>query len=283
VTVLEVIKRSTEYLESKGVDSPRLQTELLLAHVLKIPRLKLYLDFERRLSDVELDTLRQLVKRRGEREPLQYILGTTSFCGIEIMVTPAVLIPRPETELLVEQAWSFLASRRSPAATILDFGTGSGCIAVAIAHKFPSCEVHAMDASDDALSVARGNAERTGARVAFHRGQTIDDLKTPETFDLIVSNPPYIPEAEIVTLQPEVRDHEPRLALSGGTDGLAFYRLIASQARTRLTPGGRIMVELGHDQEQSARAVFERESWEVERLIADYAGTPRILIARHRK
>ena len=283
MTVLEVIKRSTEYLESKGVDSPRLQTELLLAHVLKIPRLKLYLDFERRLSAAELDTLRQLVKRRGEREPLQYILGTTSFCGIEIAVTPAVLIPRPETELLVEQAWSFLASRPSPTATVLDFGTGSGCIAVAITHKFPSCEVHAMDASEDALSVARGNAERASARIAFYRGQTMQDLISPETFDLIVSNPPYIPEAEIVTLQPEVRDHEPRLALSGGTDGLDFYKLIASQARTRLAPGGRIMVELGHDQEQAARAVFERESWEVERIIGDYAGTPRILIARHPK
>jgi release factor glutamine methyltransferase len=283
VTVLEVIKRSTEYLEGKGVDSPRLQTELLLAHVLKIPRLKLYLDFERLLSGAELDTLRQLVKRRGEREPLQYILGTTSFCGIEITVTPAVLIPRPETELLVEQAWSFLASRPSPTAKVLDFGTGSGCIAVAIAHKFPPCEVHAMDASEDALSVARGNAERTGTRIAFHRGQAIADLKSPETFDLIVSNPPYIPEAEIGSLQPEVRDHEPRLALSGGTDGLDFYRLIASEARTRLAPGGRIMVELGHDQEQAAQAVFERESWEVEQIIGDYAGTPRILIARHPK
>jgi release factor glutamine methyltransferase len=283
VTVLEVIKRSTEYLESKGVDSPRLQTELLLAQVLKIPRLKLYLDFERQLSAQELDTLRQLVKRRGEREPLQYILGTTSFCGIKIAVTPAVLIPRPETELLVEQAWNFLASQPSSPAKVLDFGTGSGCIAVAIAHKFPSCEVHAIDASEDALSVARGNAERAITRVVFHHGRSIDDLGAPETFDLIVSNPPYIPEAEIGTLQPEVRDHEPRLALSGGADGLHFYRLIASQARIRVTPEGRIMVELGHDQEQGARTVFERESWEVERIAADYAGTPRILIARHRK
>jgi release factor glutamine methyltransferase len=283
VTVLEVIKRSTEYLESKGVDSPRLQTELLLAQVLKIPRLKLYLDFERQLSAQELDTLRQLVKRRGEREPLQYILGTTSFCGIKIAVTPAVLIPRPETELLVEQAWNFLASQPSSPAKVLDFGTGSGCIAVDIAHKFPSCEVHAIDASEDALSVARGNAERAITRVVFHHGRSIDDLGAPETFDLIVSNPPYIPEAEIGTLQPEVRDHEPRLALSGGADGLHFYRLIASQARIRVTPEGRIMVELGHDQEQGARTVFERESWEVERIAADYAGTPRILIARHRK
>ena len=135
VTVLEVIRRSAEYLESKGVDSPRLQIELLLAHVLKVPRLKLYLDFERQLSERELETLRSLVKRRGEREPLQYIVGTTSFCGLEISVTPAVLIPRPETELLVEQAWGFLTSRGGQAATVLDFGTGSGCIAIAIARN----------------------------------------------------------------------------------------------------------------------------------------------------
>jgi release factor glutamine methyltransferase len=281
VTVLEVIKRSTEFLESKGVDSPRLQVELLLAHVLKIPRLKLYLDFERKLSDADLDTVRQLVKRRGGREPLQYIVGTTSFCGIEIVVTPAVLIPRPETELLVEQAWGFVASRINQPTTALDFGTGSGCIAIALAHKFPSCEVHAIDASEEALSVARSNAARLGTQVSFHRGGAIDDLAAPQTFDVVISNPPYIPESELETLQPEVRDYEPRLALGGGADGLDFYRIIASQARTRLAPEGRIMVELGHGQEQGGRRVFGEHGWEIEQVIADYAGTPRILIARH--
>ena len=280
MTVLEVIKRSAEFLESKGVDSPRLQIELLLSHVLKVPRLKLYLDFERQLSDSELDTLRQLVKRRGEREPLQYILGTTSFCGIEIAVTPAVLIPRPETELLVEQAWAFLAARGDQTATVLDFGAGSGCIAIAIAHKFPAREVHAIDASDEALQVARANAERVGARVQFHQGAAIKDLASPQMFDLIVSNPPYIPDAEVETLQPEVRNFEPRLALGGGKDGLDFYRMIASQAPGRLSTNGRVILELGHGQEQTARTIFG-ESWLVERVITDYAGTPRILIARH--
>ena len=283
MTVLEVIRRSAEYLESKGVDSPRLQIELLLAHVLKVPRLKLYLDFERRLSERDLETLRAMVKRRGEREPLQYILGTTSFCGLEILVTPAVLIPRPETELLVEQAWKFLASRLGQAATVLDFGTGSGCIAIAIARKFPSCEVHAIDASEEALQVARTNAEHVGAKVHFNRGVAIEDLTSPRTFDLVVSNPPYIPDAEVETLQPEVRDHEPRLALGGGREGLDFYRMIASQARERLATEGNAIVELGHGQEAAVRAIFEGEGWFVESAVADYAGTPRILIARHAK
>ena len=283
MTVLEVIKRSTEYLESKGVDSPRLQIELLLAHVLKLPRLKLYLDFERQLSERELDTVRAMVKRRGEREPLQYIVGTTSFCGLEISVTPAVLIPRPETELLVEQAWAFLASRGDSAATVLDFGTGSGCIAIAIAHKFPACEVHAIDASQEALQVAQANAGRLNAKVHFHRSFAIDDLTSPRPLDLVVSNPPYIPDAEMETLQPEVRDYEPRMALGGGSEGLDFYRMIASRARMRLTATGCAIVELGHGQEGAVRAIFEGEGWFVETVVADYAGTPRILIAREAK
>jgi release factor glutamine methyltransferase len=283
VTVLDVIKRSTEYLEGKGVESPRLQIELLLAHVLKVPRLKLYLDFERRLSEGDLETLRAMVKRRGEREPLQYIVGTTSFCGLEISVTPAVLIPRPETELLVEQTWKFLSSRGGQAAAVLDFGTGSGCIAIAIAHKFPACEVHAIDACEEALQVARTNAERVRAKVHFNRGAAIDDLTSPRTFDLVVSNPPYNPDAEVDTLQPEVRDYEPRLALGGGREGLDFYHMIASHARARLAASGRVIVELGHGQEGAVRAIFEGEGWFVESVIADYAGTPRILIARQAK
>jgi len=283
VTVLEVIRRSAEYLESKGVDSPRLQIELLLAHVLKAPRLKLYLDFDRQLSVGELETLRAMVKRRGEREPLQYILGTTSFCGIEISVTPAVLIPRPETELLVEQASAFLASRGDQAATVLDFGTGSGCIAIAIARKFSACAVHAIDASEDALQIARANAERVTAKVHFSRGSAIDDLTSPRTFDLVVSNPPYIPDGEVETLQPEVRDYEPRLALGGGREGLDFYRMIASQARGRLATNGKVIVELGHGQEAAARAIFAGEGWFVEAVVKDYGGTPRILIARRAK
>src|ERR1051325_7530406 len=158
MTVLEVIQRSTEFLAKKGVDSPRLQTELLLAHLLKLPRMQLYLNFERALSPVELDSLRDLVKRRGAREPLQHLVGSTSFCGLEIAVNRDVLIPRPETEQLAERAWRFLGGLRPEACTALDFGTGSGCVAIALAVKCPPARVIAVDLSEAALKVARQNA-----------------------------------------------------------------------------------------------------------------------------
>jgi release factor glutamine methyltransferase len=277
MTVLEVIKRSSEYLEQKGVESPRLQIELLLAHVLAVPRLKLYLDFERPLSEQQLSTLRTLLKRRGEREPLQYIVGSTSFCGIEIAVTPAVLIPRPETEGLVEQAWHFLSHGPRPTPAVLDFGTGSGCIAIAIAARFPAAAVHAIDVSEEALAVARPNAERNHARVNFHHGA--DFGAATGSFDLIVSNPPYIPAAELNSLQPEVRDYEPRRALVGGADGLDVHRLIASQASHRLAPGGKLMVELGFGQSQQATALYTGAGWHIQSVLPDYSGCPRILIA----
>jgi release factor glutamine methyltransferase len=279
VTVLEVIRRSTEYLAKKGVDSPRLQVELLLAHTLRIPRLNLYLEFDRKLPEDELQTLRTLVKRRGEREPLQYILGSTSFCGLELAVTPAVLIPRPETELLVEQAWKFLSSRNDEEAKVLDFATGSGCIAIAIAVKFRGAEVHAIDHSPAALQVAHGNAERNNARVFFHEAPGLAEVAMPTEFDLVVSNPPYIPTAQIATLEPEVRDYEPGVALDGGVDGLEFYRMIARQAAARIAPGGRLLLELGCGQAEAASAILVNERWTVEVVRPDYAGIPRILIA----
>jgi release factor glutamine methyltransferase len=279
MTVLDVIKRSTDFLQRKGVDSPRLQVELLLAHVLKVPRLKLYLDFERKLADDELETVRNLITRRGEREPLQYLVGTTSFCGIEVAVTPAVLIPRPETEVLVEHAWKFLGDRPRPA-QVLDFATGSGCIAIALAVKFPDAVVHAIDISDVALQIARANAERNKAAIRFHRAAEIAAVAEEDRFDLIVSNPPYIPSGEIETLQPEVRDHEPRMALDGGNDGLEFHRLIARQSANRLRDGGKIMLELGFGQAEAAGQVFANAGWHVEAVLPDNSGCARILIAR---
>jgi release factor glutamine methyltransferase len=279
VTVLELIKRSSEYLEKKGVDSARLQVELLLAHVLKMPRLNLYLDFERQLSEQQLETLRNLVKRRGEREPLQYIIGTVSFCGLELTVTPAVLIPRPETELLVEQAWKFLASRTDEELKVLDFATGSGCVAVAISTKFPVAEVHAIDVSGPALEIARANADRHNARIFFHQAACLAQIAAPPHMDLIVSNPPYIATAQIATLEPEVRDHEPAAALDGGADGLEFYRMLAEQAAPRMAPGGKLMLELGYGHAEGARAILAGEGWRIETVLPDYSSVPRILIA----
>ena len=281
MTVLEVIRRSGEFLAKRGVDSPRLQAELLLAHALGLPRMKLYLGFDRELTAPELDALRGFVKRRGDREPLQHILGSTSFCGLEVIVTPDVLVPRPETEFLAARAVKFLQSRGSAGATVLDLGTGTGCLAIAIAAQVPAAELHAADISEAALEIARRNAERhqVAGRIRFHCGDGFGPLPAGLRFDLIVSNPPYIASEEIATLQPEVRDHDPRLALDGGADGLDFYRRLASEAGARLNGGGRLMVELGDGQEKAARGLFEANHWQVEGVENDDTGRARILIA----
>ena len=279
--VLEVIQRSSEFLAKKGVESPRLQTELLLSHVLRVPRLNLYLDFERKLSEADLESVRELVRRRGTREPLQHILGSASFCGLEIKVGRDVLVPRPETELLAERAWDFLSAWPSVHPIALDFGTGSGCVAVVLAAKCPSAQVHAVDVSAEALRVAQDNAVMNGVadKIRFHLGDAFAALPAGVLFALIVANPPYLPVAEIDTLAPEVRDYDPRLALDGGPDGLDFYRRLAREAAKYLEPAGRIMLEFGDGQADRIREIFADHNWVVERIEADYSGRPRILVA----
>jgi release factor glutamine methyltransferase len=302
VTVLEGIQKSTEFLARKGVASPRLQTELLLAHLLGLPRMKLYLNFARPLAPNEVDALRTAVTRRGQREPLQHIVGTACFCGLDLAVNRHVLVPRPETELLAEAGWEFLQSiagrsgAPSPAATgtaaagglgvphptALDFGTGSGCIAIALAAKCPAAHVTALDASAEALAVARENTARHQLveRIEFFLGDGFAALPAGRRFDLIVSNPPYIPSAEIATLEPEVRDFDPRAALDGGADGLEFYRRLAAAAAGFLSPGGRLMVEFGDGQAEALRALFTASRWVVEAVREDLTQRPRFLIAR---
>jgi release factor glutamine methyltransferase len=280
LSILEVIQRSADFLAKKGVASPRLQVELLLAHALSMPRMKLYLNFERPLSAAELDTVRALVQRRGQREPLQYIVGSTSFCGLEMALDRRVLIPRPETELLAERAWKFLQNCPEPVVS-LDLGTGSGCLAISLARNVPSAEVHASDVSAEALEVAQRNARdhALSDRIRWHQGDLFAAVPAEARFDLIVSNPPYIPSARIETLEPEVREHEPRNALDGGADGLDFYRRMAAQARPFLKAGGRVMVELDDDGAEATREIFSRENWTIEAIEKDHNQTPRILIA----
>jgi release factor glutamine methyltransferase len=307
VTVLEAIQKSTEFLGKKSVESPRLQTELLLAHLLKMPRMKLYLNFERALTTAETDALRELIKRRSQREPVQHITGSTSFCGFEIAVNRHVLVPRPETELLAELGWQFLLAspkQSEGGATALDFCTGSGCIAIALAAKCPNVKIVATDISAAALALAKENTARNNVveRIEFLQGDGFAALKdgwgerprepgladgqngspgfSPHQFDLIISNPPYIPSAEIETLEPEVRDFDPRLALDGGADGLEFYRLIASQARAFVKPGGKVMVEFGDGHAGAVSEIFETQKWIVEAVKEDYSQRARILIAR---
>ena len=295
MTVLEGIQKSTEFLAKKEVESPRLQAELLLAHVLKLPRMKLYLNFERALTEPETGTFRELVKRRAQREPLQHIVGSTSFCGLEIAVNRHVLVPRPETELLAEAGWSFLSTLDPRPSTVLDFGTGSGCIAIALAVKSPTAKITALDISPDALALAQQNATKNNAtdRIEFIQGDGFQALvgrvtpcvptsernDAPCLFDLIISNPPYIPTAEIATLDPEVRDYDPRAALDGGADGLDFYRRLAMESRPFLKPGGKIMLEFGEGQAGAIQEIFEKQKWIVEAIRTDYTQRQRILIA----
>jgi release factor glutamine methyltransferase len=282
VTVLEAIQKSTDFLGKKNVESPRLQTELLLAHLLKMPRMKLYLNFDRALSATETDGLRELVKRRGLREPLQHITGSTSFCGHEIAVNRHVLVPRPETELLAERGREFLTSTKLPAPTVLDFCTGSGCIAIALAAGCPEVHITATDISTDALALAAENARRNAVaeRIAFLAGDGLSAVTAGVKFDLVVSNPPYIPSGEIAGLDPEVRDFDPRLALDGGADGLDFYRRLAREAAAFLKPGGKLMVEFGDDQAEAIKKLLTDENWIVEEVREDYSHRARILVAR---
>ena len=330
MTVLEAIQKSADFLGKKSVESPRLQTELLLAHLLKLPRMKLYLNFERVLTPAETDALREFVKRRGQREPLQHIVGSTSFCGYEIAVNRNALVPRPETELLAELGWRFLGEiaaapeRQTPfqressmpsehaepefgVPTALDFGTGTGCIAIALAAKCPNVKITATDISADALALAKANAARNqvAERIGFLQGDGFATFhsegrvpRVPNSeieakimdacnsslrnweFDLVISNPPYIPSAEITTLQPEVRDFDPRAALDGGADGLDFYRKLAAEAGPFLKPDGKIMLEFGDGQAEAVRSIFEMQKWIVEAVKEDYSQRARILIAK---
>ncbi len=320
MTVLEVIQGATRYLEERGVGSARLQAEWLLAGVLCVPRLQLYLDFSRQVGASELDALRPLVRRRGRREPLQYILGTAVFCGLELRVSSAVLIPRPETEQLAERGWTLLKMRRgehspspdsSPeplnrslqleegihggdqaheegsahgadAPRVLDFGTGSGCLAIALAAHVPEAKITAVDRSEEALAVARANAQRHGVadRIEFAQADGLDRMKTEGGFDLLIANPPYVPTAEIARLEPEVRDHEPRLALDGGADGLEFYRLLERQSPGVLRPRGQILWEFGDGQAEAIRAMLDASGWRQISVHLDLSGRPRFIEAR---
>jgi len=256
VTVLDVIQRSAEFLGRKGVDSPRLQTELLLAHVLREPRLKLYLNFGRQLSQPDLEAVRELVRRRANHEPLQHILGAASFCGLEIQVNRHVLVPRPETELLAQRAWEYLRGLELPHPTVLDFGTGSGCIAIGLAIHCPLAQVQALDISPRALDAARDNAARNGVagRIQF------------QVSDGFAALPPGS------ALRPP--------ALDGGADGLDFFRRLAAEATRHLGAGGRLMVEFGDGQAGRIGEIFVQHKWIVENVEADYSGRPRIMTVR---
>ncbi|MBX3747718.1 MAG: peptide chain release factor N(5)-glutamine methyltransferase [Verrucomicrobiae bacterium] len=282
--LLEVIRRSASYLEERGVESPRLQVEWILSHTLRRPRLQLYLEFDRALDEAQLDSVREAVRRRGLREPLQHVLGTAAFAGLELEVSPAALIPRPETELLAERAWTWLQDRAAsgiPSSDVLDWGTGTGCLAFAISRHAPGARIVAVDQSPEALALARRNAARLpeSDRITFHHGDGCRELPSHLDFDLVVSNPPYIPTAELDSLQPEVRDHDPRTALDGGPDGLDYYRRLAMELPCRLRSGGALLLEFGDGQGPAVTAILEAHDWTVAECHRDHSGRERFLLA----
>lgn len=276
-TVLQMIEWGTGYFREKGVDSPRLTIELILAHALGLTRFDLYMQFDRPLVEEELAVLRGMVKRRAAREPLQYVLGESHFHGRVFKVRPGVLIPRPETELLVDETL-----RRTRSLRCLDVGTGSGCVAITIALERPETEVVAIDVSEEALAIARENADLLKARhIEFRQLDFMDDaeLKSLGSFDLIVSNPPYIPDTDISELETEVRDHEPLVALCDGSDGLQFYRRFVETAPQLLRKEGEFFLELGYGQAGPVRVMFEKAGFDVE-IYRDLDRIERILRAR---
>jgi release factor glutamine methyltransferase len=280
MTVLEAIQKGTEFLGRKEIESARLQSELLLAHILNLPRLRLYLEFERKLNEEQSNSFREMLVRRGNRVPLQHIVGSTSFCGLPMLVTPAVLIPRPETEVLAEHAWNFLNDLKRES-RFLDLGTGSACLPIAIAAHAKNARGVAVDISREALDVAQINIQQNGLvdRLELREGDFLAALQPAERFDVIVSNPPYIASPEIELLEPEVRDHDPRLALDGGADGLQFLRALAEGSAQFLQPGGRLFVEFADGQGEALRELFGSHGWNVHAILRDLSGTDRILSA----
>ena len=275
-TVLKILQWTADYFNGKEITSARLEAELLLAATLDLDRVGLYVNFERPLDSSELAAFRERVQRRAKGEPVQYILGETEFWSLPFTVSPAVLVPRADTEVLVEEA----LSRIEGSVHLLDVGTGSGAIAVAMAHEKPEVQVTALDCSEEALQVARGNAERNGVaeRVSCIAGDLAE--LPPGPFAMVVSNPPYIPAADCEKLMPEVRDHEPRLALDGGEDGLTAYRQLTSQSGDILLPGGWLLVEVGIGQAEDVVALFKAAGLAEIKSRDDYAGIPRVVAGR---
>jgi release factor glutamine methyltransferase len=278
LNLLEVLKKTSEFFASKGIESPRLNAELVVGHALGLARMRLYLEFERPVTDPELAAIRELVRRRGRREPLQYVLGTVDFGGLKLKADRRALIPRPETELLVE---TILARAAPSPARILDLGTGSGAIALALAAAFPLAQVAAVDASQEALALAAENAAATGLaeRVRFLPSNWFGALAPGSTFDLIAANPPYLSESETDAAAPEVREHEPRGALAAGDHGFADLAVILAGAPAFLAPGGLLALETGIGHHARAAEAAQAAGFARTESVPDLTGRDRIFLA----
>ncbi|HEY8751903.1 MAG TPA: peptide chain release factor N(5)-glutamine methyltransferase [Tepidisphaeraceae bacterium] len=288
-TVRRILEWTSGFFKRKNVEPARLSAELILAHILGVARIKLYTDYERELSEKDLAACRELVKRAGEQEPIAYLTGKAPFFNLEFEVTRDVLIPRPDTETVVENVLQFVRHQggfESP--RVLDLCTGSGCIAAAIAYHLKTAVVTATDISEPAVAVARKNIERLGlsGRVLVEQGDLFEPLERMvdiQPFDLIVANPPYIPTAQLQTLDRSVKEYEPLGALDGGLDGLVIHRRILADAPARLVAGGRIYLEIAFDQgELAGQVMAEYPAFDEVRILKDYGGRDRVITARRK-
>lgn len=275
-TVLEILNKTTEYFKKCGVPDPRLDAQYILAKGLGMSRMDLYLKFDRPVSEQELAAMRTMVQRRGKREPLQHILGNTSFRGLDILCDRRALIPRPETEVLVEKALELLQGIDNP--LIADVGTGTGAIAIAIAHARPDARVLALDISQEALELAKTNvdAHKLSDRITLLNSNLLAAIPLGTELDFIVSNPPYIPHAVIPGLQIEVVKYDPAIALDGGDDGLELVRSLYKEAEKLLKPGAGILLEVGEGQASKIQAEFAGHSSLVwDKSFEDFQGVSR--------
>lgn len=285
LTVGDAILKSAKYLAGRGVDSPRLDAELLLCQVLGCDRVRLYMDWPKPLIELEVAAYRELIRQRGvDRVPVARLVGEKDFYGRKLIVGPGAFVPRPETEGVVERALVLLATEAGlqvPRPVVFEVGTGSGCIITALAAENPTPRYLASDVSEEALAVARRNAARlhVGERVDFRHGAFFADFDG--AIHLVLSNPPYIATGEIASLPPEVSVHDPHAALDGGADGLVMVREMVARVRDHLVPGGWIVMELGEDQEAGALFLLsDAHGWRSARMEADLAGRPRYAMAQ---
>lgn len=284
-TILSLVLWSADYLASKGVESGRLDAEWLLASALGTERLQLYLKYDRPVGPEEREAFKQQLRRRACREPLQYILGRAAFRELELVVDPRALIPRPETEVLVEEVLAWAKDRKSGLGTVMDIGTGTGAVSVSLAVEGVCEQIVATDISEGALEVARLNAQRHGveALLDFRRGSLFEIVDAGEAFDVIVSNPPYVATGERAGLQPEIRDWEPSEALFAGDDGLDVIQPLIAEAPEHLTDGGLLALEVGLGQaERVTRQIDDSGRFEPARVRRDLGGLPRVIMAERK-
>lgn len=277
-TIGSLLRWTQQYFSTKGVESPRLDAEVLLSHILQKERIYLYVHFDEPLEGAELARFREMVKQRVKRVPVAYIIGEREFMGLPFKVSPAVLVPRPDTEILVEAVIKELGEKTDP--VFADIGTGSGAIVLSILKNIENAQAAAVDISADALMVAKENAQRLelSERVDFFQGDLYEPVRG-RIFDAIVSNPPYIPDADIEGLEPEVREYEPYGALAGGVDGLDFYRKLVKEGAALLRPGGFIAFEVGIHQAQAVAALADEDTaFTKTQIVKDYAGIDRVVI-----